>query len=375
MSRRSYPSPDRPTRHRLAARLGLIAGVTATSLAVIAGTAIGATAVRAPGSASSATPHRTAAPNADAAAHWLAIQFNAKGYIPTAGASTPDYSDTAQALLALAATGSQKATARRALDYLEAHVRPAIAAVVSGKTVTDPGAAAFLILDAAALGARPRSFGGVDLVTRLLATMRTEGRDRGLFGAAEPTYDGAYREGLSLAALAGAGEVTRSQVAPAIAWTQRQQCADGAWQSYRTETSTRCARRDPKTYSGPDTNSTALAVEGLSAWKAAIPHDALAFLEAVQNRDGGWSYYGGGPSDTDSTAVVRQALVALRAAHASKLTKKGGTPASLLARDQIVSGPSAGAIAFQPNTNGSLTANLLATEQAVPAIELRALPF
>jgi hypothetical protein len=372
MSRRTYPLPDRPAGRRTAARLGLIGVAAATTLALSAGTALAAVAPSAP---VSATVGRDRSPDAPAAARWLADQFNAKGFVPNPGASTPDYSDTAQALLALASTGTEKATARRALGYLEAHVRAEITEVVSGQRVTDPGAAAFLILDAHALGARPRDFGGVDLVTKLLATMRTSGRDRGLFGAATPQYDGAYREGLSLAALAGAGGVTRSQAAPAIAWTQRQQCDDGAWEAYRTETSTRCARRDPKTYSGPDTNSTALALEGLAAWKAAIPHPAVAFLEAVQNRDGGWSFYGGGPSDADSTAVVRQALVARHAAHARTLTQKGGTPASLLAGDQIPSGPSAGAIAFQPGPDGTLTASRLATEQAVPAIELRALPF
>jgi hypothetical protein len=344
-----------------------VASVAVVSLLLTAGPALAAPSAR-------TLKNRT--PNGAAAAAWLARQFNAKGYIPTAGSKTaaPDYSDSAQALLALAASGTQKATAKKALGYLEAHVRPALGDTARVAAATDPGAAAFLILDAHALGANPRSFGGVNLVTKLLATMRTSGRDRGLFGSAAPTYDGAYRQGLSLAALAGAGGVSRAQVAPAITWAQRQECRDGAWQAYRSTTTKPCLRRDPTTYSGPDTNSTALAVEGLVAWKATIHTDVVTFLEAVQNRDGGWSYYGGPPSDADSTSVVRQALVALHKAHSAKLVKKGGTPATLLGSYQLTGGPSAGALAFEPES-GSLTANLLATEQAVPAIEQLALPF
>ena len=48
----------------------------------------------------------------------------------------------------------------------------------------------------------PTSFGGTNLVARLLATQRTTGTDAGLFGAQDPTFDGAYRQGLALAALA-----------------------------------------------------------------------------------------------------------------------------------------------------------------------------
>ena len=51
-----------------------------------------------------------------------------------------------------------------------------------------------------------RHFGGTgtknNLVDRLLATERTTGTDKGLFGASDPSFDGAFRQGLALAALA-----------------------------------------------------------------------------------------------------------------------------------------------------------------------------
>jgi hypothetical protein len=366
MTRHHAPTSTLRSRARRVLRGGV---VTAAAVAL---PVLGVPAV------ASAAPTASTTPSATAAATWLAHQFNSSGYIPEKpGGAAPDYSDTEQALVALASTGPDtavKGTASKALTYLEAHARAASRATVNGKAVVDPGLDAFLLLAAHALGANPRKFGDLDLVTRLLSTIRTSGSAKGLFGVASPTYDGAYREGVALAALAGAGGVARSQVAPAISWTQKQECLDGAWEAYRTNTAARCAQRDPATYSGPDTNSTALAVEGLQAWNATIPHNALGFLEALQNRDGGWSYYGGSPSDADSTSVVRQALVALHAAHLAKLTKSGGTPASLLASYQITSGASKGALAYEPDDD-ALSANLLATEQAVPAIELRAFPF
>ena len=66
-----------------------------------------------------------------------------------------------------------------------------------------PGQLALLILDAHAMGVNPKAFGATDLVSCLLATERTSGTDKVLFGAQDATYDGAYRQGLSLAALAG----------------------------------------------------------------------------------------------------------------------------------------------------------------------------
>jgi hypothetical protein len=342
------------------------AGLTFTGLTFAGGPASAASLERAASVPSQPPPSGPAA-----AAAWLATQFDGHPYIPGSKPNEPDYSDTAQAVLALAASGTQTATVSAAMGYLRSHVAAEITTTVDGKKVGDPGAIAFLILDAHATGGSARVFGGVNLVDDLLATMRTTGSDAGLFGASEPTYDGAYRQGLSLAALAGV-DTSASRMAPAVAWLERQQCTSGGWEAYRADTSVACTPRDPKTYSGPDTNSTALAAEGLEAAGATLPHPVFPFLLAAQDTDGGWGYYGG-PSDPDSTAVVIQGLDALHRAHDKAVVRPGGTPQSALRGFQITSGDDAGAF-FYPSS-GAPTPNLLSTEQAVPALEGLAFPF
>lgn len=301
---------------------------------------------------------------ADRAASWLASQVTASGYVTFSG--DPDLSDTTLVVLALAATGKDKPVARKALDYLEAHVDAY--AQIDGQD--QPGALATLILDAHALGVNPARFGGTDLVTRLLATMRTSGPDVGLFGAEDPTYDGAYRQGLALAALAAAKVTSKAKVGKAITWLQGQQCADGGWESFRTETATPCTPTDPDTYTGPDTNSTALAIQGLAAQHAAMHHSPIAFYRGLEASTGGWGYFGG-PADPDSTALVIQALIALHvSASATEFRKGADDPVTALLSFQLSSGA-----VYYPSGGPPNVANGLATEQATPALAKRAFPF
>ena len=106
---------------------------------------------------------------------------------------SPTWRATANVVLALASAGVDPSGAHHALAYLAAHVNDYVK--VDGSD--GPGQLALLILDAHALRASPTSFGGTNLVTRLLATERKSGADKGLFGAQDPTYDGAYRQGLA----------------------------------------------------------------------------------------------------------------------------------------------------------------------------------
>ena len=62
--------------------------------------------------------------------------------------------------------------------YLESNVDP----YVTAGGADGPGQLALLILDAGGVGGEPQSFGGTDLVARLLATEQTSGPDAGLFG-------------------------------------------------------------------------------------------------------------------------------------------------------------------------------------------------
>jgi hypothetical protein len=311
--------------------------------------------------------HGTGAPTlpqqgaADRGATWLASQVNGRGYVVSMGAV--DLSDTSLTILAIAATNTHLSTARRALSYLERHV----AAYVDDGGSDGPGQLATLILDAHALGVNPRSFGGTNLVERLLATMRGSGTDAGLFGVQDPTYDGAYRQGLALAALAAVGERKAGVVGPAIRWLQHQQCTSGGWESYRASTATPCMKTDPTSFTGADTNSTALAVEGLVAQHAALTVNPRHFLASLEASNGGWGYYGGS-ADPDSTALVIQALVALHdSVSASPFLKGTRDAVSALLSFRLPSGAF-----YYP---GSRTANGLSTEQAVAALAGKAIPF
>jgi len=88
-------------------------------------------------------------------------------------------------VLALAATGSAPASAQSALAYMASHIDAYV--IVDG--ADGPGQLALLLLDAVALGENPHSFGGTDLVSRLLATEQDAGADAGAFGTARQFTD------------------------------------------------------------------------------------------------------------------------------------------------------------------------------------------
>jgi hypothetical protein len=306
---------------------------------------------------------------------WLADQLTPAGYIPSSTTpGQPDLSSTANVVLALASAGADSTASHRALTYLESHVN----AYVTVDGSDGPGQLALLILDAHALGVNPEAFGSTNLVVRLLATERKSGADKGLFGAQDPTYDGAYRQGLSLAALAGVDVRSRAQVGTAERWLEAQQCPDGGWTSLVT-TDNPCTG-NPADFEGPDTNSTALAIEGLSAQGVLgtkAGDKASAFLIGAQDRDGGWGYEPNaapapGSTDPDSTALVIQAILALGQSPSDGTFDKGqADPVSVIESFQLTSGAGRGAFYFP----GSSAPDLLATYQAAPAVAAVKLPF
>lgn len=130
--------------------------------------------------------------------------------------------------------------------------------------------------------------------------------DAGLFGAGDPTYDGVYRQSSAIIGLQDAGaRIPRA----AVTWLLRQQCADGSFVAYRANTTTPCPAPDPANFTGPDSNSTAMAAMALAAAGEQKAADrAGRALVAAQNADGGWGYVLGGASDTNSTGLVLAAL-------------------------------------------------------------------
>jgi hypothetical protein len=289
----------------------------------------------------------------------------------------PDPGSTAQAILAFDASGVGGRKARAGIGWLKQHFE----SYVSPGGTDDAGALATVILAAQAMGVDPTHFGGKktanNLVNRLLASQRTSGPDIGLFGSSDPTFDGAFRQGLSLMVLAKQGLSSSAAVTAGVTWLKGQQCADGGWESYRNDTSTACPAPDPDDFSGPDTNSTALAVEALVATGSSFPVHPLPFFEGSQNADGGFAFIGtsGQSSDPDSTGESIQALVALGQLHNAAFTEPGGaTPASELASFQLGCSSSKadrGSFMF-PGISGP---NLLATLQAVPGAAEMAFPL
>jgi hypothetical protein len=292
----------------------------------------------------------------------LATQVNAQGFIPQAAdPAQANLSASAQAVLALAAAAVGRTQVDALVAYLGSHVDDFV--VKSGSD--DAGSLSYLILDAVAAGLDPTSFGSnrTDLVTRLQATQQANG----LFGASDPTFDGAFRQGLGLMALHAVGI---SDVA-ASDWLAGQQCADGSWTAYRADTSTPCPAVDPNTFTGPDTNSTALAVLGLQAQGRSAPAtNGVNALLAVRNSGGGWGFLSRAdqPTDANSTGLV---LSALRAVNGTQ-DQQGAT--ALLALQLGCDAPAAdaGGIVFQDVSAGP---DALATAQATPGLAGVVLPL
>ena len=141
----------------------------------------------------------------------------------------------------------------------------------------------------------------------------------GLYGSADPTYDGVFRQGVALIGLAAVGVAPSAQ---AVTWLLDQQCADGSFQAYRTDLAVPCGPSDPVNATGPDTNSTAAAIAALMALDDAgkapagtttrivsAADRAGAWLGKQQLKDGGWPYFPGGTSDANSTGLSLAAVM------------------------------------------------------------------
>ncbi|MFC9281413.1 prenyltransferase/squalene oxidase repeat-containing protein [Streptomyces collinus] len=183
----------------------------------------------------------------------------------------------------------------------------------------------------------------------------------GLYGKADPTYDGVWRQSLALLAQRTVGYRPATS---AVDWLTGQQCADGGFAAFRADTAKPCGGKGG---AQPDTNSTAAAVQALQALggHGAEIRKALVWLSTQQNKDGGWGYAPGSPSDTNSTAVVSGAFAG-DGQDLAQLHLGGKSPFDLLAKWSLpCDGDAAGALPYQPDKKGKLTANADATAAAV----------
>jgi hypothetical protein len=146
------------------------------------------------------------------------------------------------------------------------------------------------------------------------------------------------------------------------------------WTAFRADLGQPCPPVDPDTFTGPDTNSTALAVLGLDAQGATAPAavgaDALVGVRSVEE---GWAFLAASnqANDANSTGLVLEAL----------RTVNGGVDAqgiqALLGLQAGCSTDPAdqGGIAFQPGAGGALAPDALSTAQATAALAEVALPI
>ncbi|WP_328871018.1 terpene cyclase/mutase family protein [Streptomyces sp. NBC_00287] len=181
----------------------------------------------------------------------------------------------------------------------------------------------------------------------------------GLYGSTDPTYDGVWRQSLALIAQ------FRVDVRPAgkaVDWLLGQQCGNGAFAAFRAEPAKAC---DAKVM--VDTNSTAAAAQALSLAGDGDHMDvalkAVNWLKSEQNKDGGWGYTPGGPSDANSTSVVIGALNTV-GQDPDTVVNGGKSPYDAL-RELALPCADGGAFAYQPDKKGKLTANADATAAAV----------
>ncbi len=329
-----------------------------------------------PATASGPLPTLPQVPVAIGAAKWLSQQLTPGGYIAGTTPGSANLSETVNTLLALAAANAYLPLARTGLAYMEANAD----AYIAREGSDGPGQISLLILTAHALRGDPTNFGGTNLVTRLLATEQTSGPNTGRFGtdAQVSAFDGGpYDQGLALAALKAVG---MSAPPASISWLQQVQCPNGGW-TLPDQTTNPC-NGDPAKGNGPDTNTTALALQGLvtqNGLTPAISASVLSFLKNGQNADGGWAYTPNAPdnqqtSDPNSTSLVIQALLAMgQSPDGAQFQVDGHSPTSALLSFKVMSGPDAGAF-FTP-FGSPTTGDLFATFQAVPALMALSFPF
>ena len=137
---------------------------------------------------------------------------------------------------------------------------------------------------------------------------------RGLFGAEDPQYDGVYRQAAAILGLHAVGVPVPPS---AVTWLLRQQCPNGSFAAFRANPQAPCPPPDPAAFSGPDTNSTAMAAMALAALSAGrSPSGRVAqaamrarhWLARQQLPGGGWEWIAGLRPDSTSTAMALATL-------------------------------------------------------------------
>ena len=318
----------------------LLAVSLVTSIITLPGTvALGQVATPA------ALSESTAMSPVEAASVWLREQQDASGrFLGFSG--EPDPGTTTDAVMALYAAQKRDPAAAAALDAAVIYLEENGAAYATG-----PGQAAKLALAAVTGGRNPRDFAGLDLVAAMTAPLATPVPEgvAGIYG------DDLYDHALVLIALAASGETISEAVLEPLRTSQGE---EGGWAF------------DGSTGPGTaDSNTTALVIQALAANGHAddpMVDRGLAFLATLLVPDGGFAYGAADPlvADANSTALVLQAVIA---AGEDPASRDWGNASLALARFQTPEG----GLRYMATDEEP---NLLATVQAIPAMEGLPLP-
>ncbi|MEU6989240.1 prenyltransferase/squalene oxidase repeat-containing protein [Streptomyces sp. NPDC046465] len=181
----------------------------------------------------------------------------------------------------------------------------------------------------------------------------------GLYGKTDPKFDGVFRQSYALLAQHTEGV---EPAAKAVDWLTGQQCASGGFAPFRADAAKPC---DSKTT--VDSNSTAAAVQALAALggQDKTVDKSVQWLKSVQNKDGGWGYNPGMPSDANSTGIVIGALVAAGENPASAKSKGGKSAYDALPKLAMDCGKDGGAFGLADAKSGKLSPNADATAAGV----------
>ncbi|MBA2953652.1 hypothetical protein GON03_04940 [Nocardioides sp. MAH-18] len=259
------------------------------------------------GTASAATPEGDAA-------GWLADQPT-KGLVYNKQYKFDDYSLSADIARALTAIGAKPRTVK-AIRTALAHNVENWTAGAEGSTDVYAGQVAKAIVLAQETGAKPRAFGGVNLVSRLEGRVATTGATAGRISDKSDYDDYANVIGQALAAQALSN--AKSPLADeATSFLLQQQCAKGYFRLYFADPAAADQSCDGGARAGAvaDPDATAMAVLSLQAIekptrtvRASIKH-GVRWLKAQQRADGS---FGGGVStkgaNANSTGLAATAL-------------------------------------------------------------------
>lgn len=222
-------------------------------------------------------PARAEGSAATRAAKWLEAQQRPSGGFGPSAERDAGAEMTSWAMLALAASGRNPLDVTRGgkspVDFLRNH----------RDEVKDAGDVARTILALAAAGVDPRSFGGEDLVDRLIAQRRSNGSYQGWPGTS------AY----AVLALRAAG--ANDAAAPTVEWLRKVQGREGGWGN------------EPDSESTPEITGAVLQVLTPGS-KAA--DEALAYLRKSKRPNGGFAPGNNLSANAQATAWASEGLLA-----------------------------------------------------------------